>query len=446
MNPHRPLAATLLCAALGVLVTPMARAQSPAQPDSSSGPLEFRPVTPDDPDSDPFEFRPQHQGARRHVRAGSSDDCGWLRPPIGDRLITDPDEWRSDPSRRNGELLFDYNRVDRVRFGAGWEMQSSEPLDPRVGVRLGYATDRERILYGVQLEQPLARPGRLAAGVSMIRATDHSELQQVEDFENSLALLFGRQDYRDYFEREGFGAYLSWRVPDFSTVGIHVRNDRYRSLALVPGTRSWFHRDRELRDNPPIDEGQAHTVALRSERLMHRTRAMRAGLYHWIELERAGGGLGGDFEYTRALADVRSVLRLSPAASLLVRAVGGTNLDGTLPAQKQFTLGGVDGLRAHAFSAYRGDRLVLAQAEYVLGLWTLTGAPFQGGLQLLAFVDGGRAWDAPGTDFDLRRQHIACDGGFGIGTSDDDLRVYFARDLRDPDSGFVITLRLQRPF
>jgi hemolysin activation/secretion protein len=179
---------------------------------------------------------------------------------------------------------------------------------------------------------------------------------------------------------------------------------------------------------------------------MHRTRTMRAGLYHGIEVERAGGGLGGDFDYARVVADVRSVVRLSPAATLLLRGVGGTNLTGRLPEQKQFTVGGVDGLRAHAFGAYRGDRLALAQAEYVLGLWRLTHAHFQGGLQVMAFVDGGRAWEAPGPGFDLGRQHLAFDGGFGLGTTDDDLRVYFARDLQDPSSDVMITLRLRRPF
>ena len=90
----------------------------------------------------------------------------------------------------------------------------------------------------------------------MTRVTGHSELQQVEDWENSLAMLFGRQDYRDYFEREGLGAFLAWRVPDFSTVSIHVRNDEYSSLPLDHSVRSWFQWDRDLRENPPVDEGE----------------------------------------------------------------------------------------------------------------------------------------------------------------------------------------------
>lgn len=392
-----------------------------------------------------FEFPPSSE---EHGPAANDEfgDGRWLRTPFGDRLLTDPDVWRGRAHGRDVGLALDYNRVDALRLGASYEVQDPSTMEPRVGARMEYAFGRDRVLYGAQIEQPLAPPGRLALGVTMVRRTDHSDLQQVDDLENSLALLFGRQDYRDYFEREGFGAYLSWRVPDFSTVSVHARSDRYRSLPLSDQTRSWFHAQRPLRDNPAIDEGTAHSMTLRLERLAHRTRRTRAGLYHWIELERAGRGLGGDFTYTRALADVRSVVRLSPATTLTLRAVGGHSLDGTLPRQKEFTVGGVDGLRAHAFDQYRGDRLALVQAEYDVGLWRLRTHGFAGGLHAIAFVDAGRAWRASGPGFDLGRQHVQADGGFGIGTAEDNLRVYFAKNLQDPGSAFVISARLQRPF
>jgi hypothetical protein len=35
-------------------------------------------------------------------------------------------------------------------------------------------------------------------------------------------MLLARTDHRDYFEREGGGVYLSWRVPDFSTVSLRA--------------------------------------------------------------------------------------------------------------------------------------------------------------------------------------------------------------------------------
>jgi Omp85 superfamily domain len=375
------------------------------------------------------------------------DEDEWLRPPFGDRLLTDSEEWRSRRHHRNAVTpVFDYNRVDPARLGLAYEAQAPGTFLPRVGARVEYATGRERWLYGVQFEQPLVPRGRLAAGISMVRRTDHNDLQQVDDVENSLALLFGRQDYRDYFEREGFGTYLAWRVPDFSTVSAQFRNDDYRSLSLWRGTRSLLQRDRTLRDNPPIDEGEIHAATLRLERFAHRTHRTRAGFYHWLEFERAGHGLGGDFSYSRLFGDARSVLRLSPATTLSLRFVGGHTADGVLPAQKQYTVGGVDGLRAHEFAKYRGDQMLLAQAEYVVGLWQLRASSFEGGLHAIAFLDAGRAWFNPEHEWDLRRQHLKTDGGFGLGTSEDNMRVYFAKNLQDPKSDFVISVRLQRPF
>jgi hemolysin activation/secretion protein len=224
-----------------------------------------------------------------------------------------------------------------------------------------------------------------------------------------------------------------------------VRRDEYRSLPSV-GATSWFHRGRLLRLNPAIDDGETHTAALRLERVAHTTPYTHAGTYHWIEAEWAGRALGGDFTYTRLLGDVRGVLRLSPATTLMLRGVAGHTPSGALPAQKAFPLGGVDGLRAHAFGQYRGDRLLLLQAEYVIGLWKLRTGAFEGGLHAIAFVDAGKAWFDSGHDWSVGRQEIEVDGGVGLAAAEDKLRVYLAKDLRHSDSDFVASVRLRRPF
>lgn len=371
----------------------------------------------------------------------------WLRAPFGDQLLTDRDAWGDAGRRHRSDVELDYNRVDRLRLSAHLEWQSRNRMQPRLGARWGYAFDRERAVYGIQLEQPVLPPGRLAFGLSMVRRTDHNDVQLIDDFENTLALLLFRKDYRDYFEREGFGAYLAWRVPDFSTVSLHLRNDEYRTLPTQWSTRSWLNRDEPLRGNPAVSDGTIHGVLLRLERLAHRTHRTRAGFYHWIELERAGGALEGDFGYSRVLADVRSVLRLSPGTTLALRGLAGHGWDAdSLPRQKQFLVGGVDGLRAHPFGAFRGSQVALIQAEYSLSLWQLDRGRFEGGLQALAFIEAGRAWDSASGRWDLNRQPLAADGGFGLATQDDGLRLYFARDLKDPSSELVMSLRLQRPF
>lgn len=370
----------------------------------------------------------------------------WRRPPRGDRALTDLVEWRRRAeSGSRMQILADYNRVDPLRLGLNLEGGPIAGYVPRIGGRYEYAFGRERALYDLQIEEPLQRAGRVVVGATLARRTDHPDLQQTEDAENSLALLFARQDYRDYFEREGGDVYVQARFRKWTMASAHWQADRWRSLAERRDTRSWFYLDRPLRANPAIDDGDTRLVTVRFERLARRTASGRPGIYHLVEIERAGGGLGGDFTYTRALADLRGVVRLSPSAALAVRALGGTTMSGRLPPQRDFTLGGVDGLRAHAVDAFRGNQAALAQAEYTIGLWHTATPWFEGGLHAIAFVDAGRAWRGP-DHWDATRQRMKTDGGVGLSTAEDNLRVYVARDLQASRAKILVSLRMQRPF
>ena len=87
-----------------------------------------------------------------------------------------------------------------------------------------------------------------------------------------------------------------------------------------------------------------------------------------------------------------------------------------------------------------------ASAEYTVGLWTLRSPWFEGGLHAIAFLDAGRAWQDDADRWNIGRQRIADDGGFGLGTAEDNLRVYAARNLHESGSSFVWSARLRRPF
>ena len=431
-----PTLVLILATLLSLPTAAATRAQPAAAPPSAPDTLEFAPFSADSDAGQPAAAQRQ-----------TPESGAWRRSPFGEGLIADREHWRARGGRfHNARLQLDYNRVDRLRLGVGQQIQVRDPMAPRLGARFEYAFGRDRVLYGFQIEQPLARPGRVALGASLVRRTDHNELQQMDDVENTLAMLLWRHDYRDYFERDALGAYLSWYVPDFSTVSVHLRRDAYRSLPLDPGTPSWFHRSRPLRDNPAVDEGETHSAVLRFEHTAQPEQHTHAGLYHWVELERAGRALGGDFAYTRLLADLRSVIRLSPATTLMVRLAGGHAAGGTLPAQKEFPLGGVDVLRAHAFGEFRGDQMALVQAEYGVGLWRLRRKGFEGGLHALVFVDAGRAWSDPRHRWNVGDQRFAADGGFGFATGEDNLRVYLAKNLQASDSDLILSVRLHRPF
>ena len=437
MTPSSPLRTLMVAAPLLLLVAGLAWADDPSAPAArdTSERLQF---TPNPLESEAPPERPRSPAGDR--------EGSWARAPRGDDIITDIEPWHAAEHRHQDvDLLVDYNRVDPFRAGIGWRFHGTDPWMPRIGARIERAFGRDRTLYGAQFEQPVVRR-RIALGVTMYRRTDHNDLQQMSDFENSLALLLSRADQRDYFEREGAGVYLAVRIPRVTRASIRFNADRYRSLPTRTDARSWAHGARTLRANPAIDDGDAHAVLLRFERAPRMPRRIRVGLDHWIEIERAGHGMGGDFSYTRMLADVRSVHRLTPASTLALRAVAGHTPDGDLPRQREFTAGGPDGLRAHAVDAFRGDRIALGQAEYDVGLWSMRGGGFENGVHALAFVDAGGAWRGTHASWDPLSQRFAADGGVGVATSDNSLRVYFAKDLHELGRDVVISLRLQRPF
>ena len=418
---------------------PMDTRQFAGDEDSEPRPdtLEFEPypVHSEDEDSEPRLY--DHVVTHRDPVAESP----WLQAPFRVPLSGNREYMPLRHPRRGGiGIAFDYNRVDEVRTGLTYEHRH-RGMAPRFGGRIEYTTARHLWLYGAHVEQPVEPGNHVAIGFSVARETDHIELQQVSDLENSLALLLGRQDYRDYFDREGFGGYLALRWPGITTLSIHGRNDRYRSLETFYGTTSWFHKNRELRENPPIEEGEAHVATVRIDRMHPGVE----GFHHWVEFEAAGVGLGGDFDYRRLLADLRSVIRLSPSATLTVRGVAGSGIQGRLPPQRGFTVGGVDGLRAHTFAYFRGDQVALGQLEYSMGIGRFQSGGFEMGLHALVFLDTGRAWSHPG-HWDVANQPFETDAGFGLSTSEETLRIYFAKNLQDPSSDFVISARLQRPF
>ncbi|HUK63791.1 MAG TPA: BamA/TamA family outer membrane protein [Dongiaceae bacterium] len=454
-------------ASSAALDLPAAVFTSPAVAASSTGPaahdtldgatarrdtLQFTPV-PADSDTirvDWVKDESFHEWARASHRRQDEYSALMPRSPYGDGILTDRDQWRirSTKGQEWPQLVGDYNRVDRLMLGLGYELHPHDPMAPRIGARWAYSFGRERGLYGVQMEQPLLGEGWLALGGSMAHWTGHPDLQQVSDLENSADLFLGRNDNRDYFDKNGFGAYLASRLGDVTTASLHWRNDEYKSLPAKGGITSLFWTSRELRDNPPIDEGQSHTLTLKFERLSRRVVRPQGGFYHHVSFERGGGpALKGDFDYSRLLADVRGVARVSPATTLSMRVVGGSTTGGRLPAQRAFTLGGFDGLRAHPMVSRRGDQVALGQLEYDVGLWRLLPHDLMDDdLHVIAFLDAGQAWSNPDHQWDLGRQHVAADGGFGLSTGDGHLSVYFAHDLQRPDSDFIVSGRIERPF
>ena len=393
-------------------------------------------------------------------------DTGWVEVggkdafSAADPFADLPSAEDEGPVRPEGGRLFPYltyNRVDSYTLGLDETFHPSRGWLPGFSTRMARAFGREngpdrsdgRWLYAMRLEQPLDSERRGNLGISVYRRTDDDEFGQVGDVENALAALFFHWDYKDWFEREGYGLDGDWTFRERWSISGRYDQDTYRSITEVAeGEHGVFRRSADWRANPAVDDGnlRAVTFGLAFDSRSNK-KTPRRGMYHQLHVETAGGDLGGDFGYKRYTADLRAYFSPGPSHTAKVRACFGTTSEGDfLPFQKTFAVGGIGTLRAYPFRQYRGRHMFLTNGDWTWELFKRSSrnAMLKTGFAVVGFTDFGLAWDAP--TWDLGQRRPAWDAGLGLGTTDETLRVYFAKDLRSGSSPVHVTLRIARSY
>ncbi|MBU4350643.1 BamA/TamA family outer membrane protein, partial [bacterium] len=127
-----------------------------------------------------------------------------------------------------------------------------------------------------------------------------------------------------------------------------------------------------------------------------------SGLYGNISLEKAGGFLKGDYDFTKynltlstyistkiveEVVDIGSIKKITDKLSkgvVALRAMGGI-ADTSLPSFAEYKVGGMNTLRGYDFGEFSGDKFLVFNAEYRL--------PLAENFQAVLFADWGQAWD-----------------------------------------------------
>jgi len=107
------------------------------------------------------------------------------------------------------------------------------------------------------------------------------------------------------------------------------------------------------------------------------------GLYALFSVEKSGGFLGGNVDFTKYSAELKSYFRYGklwtmPILALRLRGKWGTNL----PVDEEFYIGGQDTLRGYRFGEFRGSQALLGTAELRL--------PVTQNLLTYLFIDAGK--------------------------------------------------------
>ena len=375
------------------------------------------------------------------------------------------DDWDNDGDWDDNIADFDirYNRVEGVYAGIKAERDrliDRYPEKTFVYGSAGYAFAAKEFEYRAGIEKGFFEPFRFALGAEYHRVADTPDKWFLSEFENSIAAWLLKEDFHDFYFREGASAYVS------QGFGRHLAAElRYNveEWSAMKKNTNWslFGGKKRFRDNPAMDEGEIRSV---SGSLVLDTRDSRKHpLQGWLvtlEGEHAGDEMESDFTYDRFIADVRRYQPLGVEDGFSLRIRAGSS-KGLLPWQRSFHLGGIGSLRAYPYKSLPAgplapgvNRMLLGQLEYRLGPNSLPEGlmGFLDYFHLILFCDSGWIGQAPAEkEFyegfgGIDVSDFSTDVGIALTNADEDFRVELARRTDTGKKPFVIAMRLEKTF
>lgn len=373
----------------------------------------------------------------------------------------------------------------------------------------GLHLDTDEMGYLVRAEQHFGPGGRLSVG-----GTAHSLVTPIEDgglteTEASLATFLLHRDYRDYYEREGFSAFLRFADEDAGVRLTAEYRDEDHAFAAVGDPWTLKDDDDAWRPQPLVGVGRLRTVGGRVEvddrndpddpsDGWYLAASATAGLDGDIELPEyypadpvpptvAAAARPLDTDFVAGSLDLRRYMRIGPDSDLRLRGFLAGSANGRpLPPQFQRSLGGegslpgyplmsVDcGARSREYSVYVGegeavrtptfagygcDRVALFQAEYRGGIsfgWDLDEDEHEGWDWYPAtsinpswslFFDAGRGWSVADEGAPGR---LGPDtdtlADIGVGVFLGDVGLYWAWPLTGDDRNVNFFVRIAHRF
>jgi hypothetical protein len=283
------------------------------------------------------------------------------------------------------------------------------------------------------------------------------------------AALFDKNDYLDYYMKEGWRSFFELNIrrgPRYrrhtTRIELGYTDEKHRSIRKKTDF-SIFYRSRFFRENPLIDEGRLRGFTLHAERRASNDFFLLPAGFRWeVSLEHSSPSLtGSDFDFTRLFATAQGRFNtmyqrhaLSPVLSYFI---AGGRSTGSVPVQRLFeldsdlsglaTVGSLRGVRTKEFA---GDRFLQISLEHNFRRipFLALGIPFlyEMGLELLVHGSVARSWMGDPVAPEYGYLPESTNGwyseiGLGLGKLFQLLRIDFTWRITDP-GGFHVTFGL----
>ena len=300
---------------------------------------------------------------------------------------------RLDPGSEDDSVILVIKVIEKNtgKFGVGAGYNSEEGL-------IGFTSYEENNLFGggqkieAEIEIGTRTTYKLSFLEPWVGGTPISLGFEVHDS------LFHKEDKEDdviigEYDEEKLGGRLIFgrKIGDSIKLGLEAKTQRV-SYDLITGVL-------------PEDTNEGLTNSI-TPSITYDTRDdvfdPTSGMYHSLSMEKAGGFMGGDYNFTKYnltlrayistdfigdISNVRSINKITEKLSegvLAFRAMGGI-ADTDLPSFTKYEIGGMATLRGYDLGEFSGDTSLVFNAEYRF--------PISDNFQAVVFADWGQAWD-----------------------------------------------------
>jgi hypothetical protein len=350
-------------------------------------------------------------------------------------------------SKTDFDMSARFNRVEGFTLLSGIHYSEANHELPDIDINVGYAFALKRWNYDLGFRQQFGDEWAFYFGGNLYREATTPDLWRFSQSENTIAGLFFKEDYHDFYHRKGATAYTGQQLGEYSSLQIEYTaqtNDilEKRTNKAIFGGKKHFRENFStvLYDSVALMsiKGDLRLVGLRF-RWDSRNDDIwpNSGQHMELVWETAGDGIigdiGGDFSYDIVEASVSHYQPLTPRQHLGLRVRGGYS-DQQLPLDRWFFLGGVGSLRGYDYKEFCGNRYVFSNVDYY---WE-----FSDDFIISLFADIGKAGFG---EYEFKESDYKSDIGLGF-IIGDAIRLDIAQRLDDVGKSPVVMARTVMSF
>ncbi|MTI86628.1 MAG: hypothetical protein FH748_01525 [Balneolaceae bacterium] len=270
-----------------------------------------------------------------------------------------------------------FNRVDGLFLGIENERMNYNKKD-FLGIEsidlhgmIGYSVGQQNWQYAAGLEAALDDDKNILIGGELHNSTSTNDYWRLGRTENSITALSAGHDYYDYFNVEGYGAYVLIKAGNVMELGASYNADIYSSLD-ISSQYSVFGDAKNYRPNPAIDQDfdEINQESVTLGLTLNPGQSIKNSLFSStlsVKAEIANlPSSVNDFLYNKYVAETKLQLKLNSSSIVQWRMLG-SSITGDAPDFKKLALGGIGTMRATGYKHFTGNQMLLSNLEIEFG-------------------------------------------------------------------------------